>query len=146
MSAFRGRNVINGTWAELYWNNKKIMELSKYSAKINAEREDIPIGMSMDSKLTITKGEGSLEIKKVYSRYKKEVLDAYKRGEDVRFNMLVRIKDPDAIRKQAESHSIDNIWFNEFPVAEFEQKTPMNEEWTFGFTPEDVDIIEEIKE
>ena len=41
MNKLRGNRVISGSWGELWWNNDKIFDVSKFEAKVTAEREDV---------------------------------------------------------------------------------------------------------
>ncbi|AHM56410.1 hypothetical protein EAL2_c11120 [Peptoclostridium acidaminophilum DSM 3953] len=143
--AFRGKNQLSGSHGKLWWNKNLIAEINKFDLKASGEREDVVVGMDIDSKLTAIKCEGSLEFKKIFSRYKKDIVDAWKKGEDIRFDLFVKVDDPDAIGKQEESWSIGNVWFNDFPIAVFESKQVMNEEWSFGCTFSDVEMMSEIK-
>ena len=61
----RGNRVLTGAWAEVYWNGFKIAELEKIEAKITVNREDVQMGLDVDTKVTGLKGEGTLALKKV---------------------------------------------------------------------------------
>ena len=61
MLEIQGNRTLSGTWAEVWIDGEKIMELSKISLKVTANREDVQLGLSVDSKITGLKGEGSFE-------------------------------------------------------------------------------------
>ena len=53
-----GKRFISGSWGELWWDGEKILEVSKFEAKVTAEREDVNQGgtLDVDSKLVGLKG------------------------------------------------------------------------------------------
>ena len=68
MEVIRGNKTLSGTWGELWINGEKIFEFSKIEMKVTANREDVQLGIDVDSKITGLKGEGSYTVKKVYTR------------------------------------------------------------------------------
>ena len=102
------------------------------------------MGMDVDSKMTGLKGSGTLSIKKVYSRAK-AVLEKLSAGQDVRSQIIAKLKDPDAVDGQIERWSTDNVWWNTIPVINWETGGQVQEEWEFGFTPSDMKNLDEIK-
>ena len=142
--AIRGNRTLSGTYGEVWVDGEKIFELSKIEMKVTANREDVQIGLSVDSKLTGLKGEGSYTVKKVYSRAKR-ILDNMKKGLDVRSEIIAKIADPDAVGCQIERWSCDNVWYNDIPVVNWEKGGIIEEEVTFGFTPSDLQNLDEIK-
>ena len=79
----RGNRTISGAHGELWLDNEKVAELKSIEAKITAERADVQLGISVDSKITGLKGEGTVTIYKVYTRGKK-ILENWSKGKDVR--------------------------------------------------------------
>ena len=55
----RGNRILSGTYAEVWVDGEKIFEVSKIELKVTANREDVQIGLDVDSKITGLKGEGS---------------------------------------------------------------------------------------
>ena len=53
MSKIRGNKTLSGTWGEVWVDGEKIFELSKVELKITANREDVQLGLDVDSKMTI---------------------------------------------------------------------------------------------
>lgn len=74
MAKIRGNNQVNGSWGQVWWDSELVFELESFEAKVTAEREDVVIGMDKDSKLVGLKGEGTMKVKKVFSRGKKKRL------------------------------------------------------------------------
>lgn len=144
MLEIQGNRTLSGTWAEVWIDGEKIMELSKISLKVTANREDVQLGLSVDSKITGLKGEGSYTVKKVYTRAK-AILEKWKKGQDVRCQIIAKLGDPDAVNGQIERWSVDNVWHNEIPVVNWEKGGIVEEEVTIGFPPTDMQNLDEIK-
>ncbi|MGG7060523.1 phage tail tube protein, partial [Clostridium tertium] len=117
----RGNKQVSGTFGKLYWNNELIAEVETFEAKVTPKREEVQIDMDIDSKINGFSGEGTFTLKKFYTRGKDKMLEAWKKGEDPRSKFLSKVSDPDATGKQSESVSIDNVWFNELTIAQFEK-------------------------
>jgi hypothetical protein len=100
------------------------------------------MGMSMDSKLLSLSGEGTYSVNKVYTRGKKEILEAWKKGQDTRVTLVGKIQDPDSVRGQSERVTIDNVWLNDIILLQFEKGSECTEEYSFGFTPEDASFVD----
>lgn len=139
-----GKHQINGGWGQLWWEGELLVEISSFEAKVTANREDVLIGLSTDSKLVSLAGEGTFTVKKVYSRNKKKYLDAWKKGEDIRTTFVGKIEDPDTPGKQSERISISNVWLNELTLMQFEHGSLATEEYSFGFTPQDASFLDVI--
>lgn len=140
----RGNQTISGAHGTLWLNNEKVAELKSIEAKITAERTDVQLGLSVDSKVVALKGEGTLVIHKVYSRGKK-IIEDWLKGNDVRSRIVTSIQDPDTPGKQEERVSIDNVWFNSIDLVKFTRGEAIEEEMPFGFTPGDVKYENSIK-
>ena len=48
--SIRGNKTLSGTWGELWIDGEKIFEFSKIELKVTANREDVQIGIDVDSK------------------------------------------------------------------------------------------------
>ena len=140
----RGNRTLPGSWGEVWVDGEKIFVLQKIEQKVEVNREDVQMGMDVDSKMTGLKGSGTLSIKKVYSRAK-AVLEKLSAGQDVRSQIIAKLKDPDAVDGQIERGSTDNVWWNTIPVINWETGGQVQEEWEFGFTPSDMKNLDEIK-
>ena len=98
--------------------------------------------MDIDTKITGLKGEGTLSITRTTSVFK-EVLEKILEGKDVRGTIVTELKDPDAIGGQVERYQLNNVALNEFPIA-YEMGAVVKSEFSFGFTPSDMIILETI--
>ena len=83
-------------------------------------------------------------MKKVYTRAK-AILEKWKKGQDVRCQIIAKLGDPDAVNGQIERWSVDNVWHNEIPVVNWEKGGIVEEEVTIGFPPTDMQNLDEIK-
>lgn len=142
----QGNQTISGTFGTLWWDGEEVFEIESFEANISFDREDVIIAgnSDVDSKKTAQKGEGTLAVKKVFSRGLSKFIEAVKSGQDVRSQFIGKIQDPDTEGGQAERVSIDNVWFNEFTLMKFEMGEIIDSEYGFGFTPSSVEIIDEI--
>lgn len=144
MGKIRGNNQINGSWGQVWLDGDLVFEVESFEAKVTANRESVIIDMDEDSKLVSLKGEGTLKVKKVFSRGKKKLLEAWKLGNDPRSTLVGKIKDPDTVGKQSERVSIGNVWFDELTLMQFEKAKKLEEEYKFGFTPSDASFVDTI--
>lgn len=140
----RGNRVLSGTWAEVWWNGFKILEVNKISAKVSVNREDVQMGLDVDSKITGWKGEGTISLIKAFTRFE-DVRQEIARGKDPRGTIVAKLKDPDATGGQTERYQINNVALSEFGF-EYEMGSVVKQETPFSFTPSDMIALEEIIE
>lgn len=140
----RGYHTIAGAHGTLWINNEKVAEFSKVNAKVTADRKDVQLGLSVDSKIVALKGEGSVTLEKVYSRGK-PLLEKWIKANDVRVRIVTTLADPDTPNKQEERVSLDNVWFNSIDLINITRGEIVEEEYPFGFTPEDLKYESDIK-
>ena len=141
---YRGRRRWNGNHGRLWWDGKLLFEISKFNAKVTSDREDVIIGNSKDSKITSLTGEGSFTIKSVINRNINQYLEEWKAGHDPRATLVGLLEDPEMVDGQKERCSIDNVWFKELSLMDFEKGKVVEKEVPFGFTPEDASFIETV--
>ena len=120
MSKIRGNKTLSGTWGEVWVDGEKIFELSKVELKITANREDVQLGLDVDSKMTGLKGELTLTTKKVYSRYN-AVFENWKKGIDQRSQIITKL-----------------------PLITMEMGGIIEQEVSGGFTPSDLVNLDKI--
>lgn len=141
---YRGRRRWNGSHGRVWWDGLLIFEISKYEAKVTADREDVLIGNSKDSKVVSLTGKGLMTVKCVINRNISRFLEAWKAGKDPRTTIVSLVDDPDAVDGQKERCSIDNVWLDEITLMAFEKGQVVEKEYPFGFTPEDASFVETI--
>ena len=142
---YRGNRRWNGDWGKVYVNGTLIFELQSFECKVTADREDVIIGQSKDSKVVSLTGEGNITIKKVFNRGFAEYLENLKAGHDVRFNIVAVLSDPDMLKQQNERISIENVWFDDIDVMHFTKGEVVETEIPFHFTPEDLRYLETVE-
>ena len=143
MAKFRGYRVLSGSYAEVWIGGDLIAEAKKIELKISYEREDIQVGIDMDSKFKNQKGEWTLELNKVYSRFE-DYRQKFNAGKDERLQIITKLKDPDATGGQTERYSVDNCWLNELPAVSYEVGAPVTQEISGGFTPSDMINLDKV--
>lgn len=134
---FRGRRRLSGNWGRLYIGGVMIFELSAFEAKVNAERDDVIIGQSKDSKITALAAEGSFTIKQVFTRGFDKLLENYKNGYDERFIFVGELKDPDTVQHQRERVRLENVWVNTLEIMKFTKAEVIEKTIDFAWTAED---------
>lgn len=141
---YPGRRRWSGNWGRVWWDGELLFEIHKFNAEVTAEREDVLIDNDTDTKIVGLKGEGSITIKRVINRNIRKYLEAWVRGEDPRAQLIGALADPDAVGKQEERISIDNVWFNKLTLMDFEKGKVAEAEYPFGFTPSDVRYLSSV--
>ena len=144
MSDIKGNRTLTGTWAEVWYNGFKIAELNKIETKVTVNREDVQMCIDVDTKITGQKGEGTLSVNKVYTRFD-DVRQAINQGKDPRGTITTKLKDPDAVGGQTERYQISNVALSEFTKT-WEKGAVVKEEIPFTFTPSDMILLDQIKD
>lgn len=144
MGDIKGNRVLSGVWAEVWYNGFKIAEINKIETKVTVNREDVQMGLDVDTKIVGQKGEGVLGINKVYTRFE-DVRQAINRGKDPRGTIVTKLKDPDAVGGQTERYQIGNVALSEFTKT-WEVGSTVKEEYPFTFTPSDMILLDQIKD
>ena len=139
---YRGRRRWSGNHGMVWLNSSKVFEHKSFEAKVVFNREDIPIGNSVDSKVTGLSGEGEIVITNVFNRGFSEYLENQKAGKDPRFTIVARHSDPDMIDAGKERIKIANVTFDELTLMQFEKGTVRETTIPFKFTPEDASYLE----
>lgn len=140
----RGNRTLSGTWAEVWWNGFKILEVSKITAKVTVNREDVQLGLDVDTKITGWKGEGTISMIKAFTRFE-DVRQEIARGHDPRGTIITKLKDPDATGGQTERYQIGNVAMSEFGF-EYEKGAVVKQEVPFSFTPSDMINLDAVQD
>ena len=140
----RGNRTLSGTWAQVWWNGFKVLEVSKITAKVTVNREDVQLGLDVDTKITGWKGEGSISMIKAFTRFE-DVRHEVPRGHDPRGTIITKLKDPDATGGQTERYQIGNVAMSEFGF-EYEKGAVVKQEVPFSFTPSDMINLDAVQD
>jgi len=126
--------TISGTHGYLYWDGEIIFEVTSFEAKIKPNRETITFAGDMvaDSKLMSLEGEFSFKIKKVFSRGQIKLAAEFKAGRDPRSQLIGKLSDPDAYG--SERVVLNNCWFSDITLMNFESGKISEDEFSGGFT------------
>lgn len=132
-----GNRVLTGSWAQLWADGVPVYELKKIEITVKAVRENVQMGIDVDSKVVGLKGEGSMVLYKAYTRFA-DVFESLKAGRDVRMKLIAKLGDPDAPGAQVERYSVDNVAISAFPAASWEMGKTAEVKIPFTFTPSDM--------
>lgn len=143
MAKIAGQRVVSGAMGLLYFNGNPWAEVKSVESKATINRETVQMCGSFDedSKPTSVSCEGSLVLNKVFTR-EAEFIEALQKNKDTRFQLFLKLDDPDAYGK--ESVQLDNCWFNEITVMQFEVGSILEREFPFGHTFSDIKYSEKI--
>jgi len=134
MATFNGEKVISGTFGEAWLDGQYIAEIMALEAKIEIEKEDVPMAgrFATDSKFMGFKGSGTLRMHKVNSRMLKALSDNLKNGINPRFQIMSSLNDPSSMG--AERITIKDACFNDLSLINWELKKKGEIEAPFTFT------------
>ncbi|WP_342510584.1 phage tail tube protein [Sporosarcina sp. FSL K6-1522] len=142
MSKIRANKQVNGTFGAVWVNNDKWLDIEEFEAKVNVDYEDVNMAedLATHKKMIGWNGEGSMTVKKVYSRGAALLAEAIKKGIVPEISIVGKLADPDAFG--SERVALNEVTFNEATLMKFEQKTTMTEELSFNFADYDmIDLI-----
>lgn len=144
MGEIKGNRVLSGTWAQMWYNGFLIGEMTKITAKTTVNRENVQMGIDVDTKITGIKGEGTISLAKAFTRFE-DVREEISRGRDPRGTIIAKLKDPDATGEQTERYQIGNVALSEFGF-EWEKGSVVKQDYPFSFTPSDMILLDKINE
>jgi hypothetical protein len=142
MPKAKSNKQINGTFGSVWVNGEKWLDVESFEAKVTIDYEDVNMlgDLATHKKMIGWTGEGTLTVKKVYSRGASLLANAVKAGQLPDIGLVGKLADPDAFG--AERVAINEVTFNEFMLMQFEQKTLATEELPFNFADYDpIDLI-----
>ncbi|WP_144940119.1 phage tail tube protein [Paenibacillus sp. 32O-W] len=134
--------VINGTYGRVWVDGELWAEVDTFEAKVTVNYEDVNFAGegATFKKATGWAGEGSMTIKKIYSRVQRKMADNVRKGIYPRFEIVGKVSDPDALG--SERVALHDVTLNEFMLLKFDQKTLGSEDIPFAFSDyEPVDLI-----
>jgi len=142
MARPEAKRIANGTYGRVWVNGELWAEVDSFEAKVTVNYEDVNFaGEGATFKKAIGwAGEGTMTIKKIYSRVQKKMAADVRTGVYPRFEFVGKLADPDA--HGAERVALYDVTINEFMLLKFEQKTVGSEEVPFAFSDYNmVDLI-----
>jgi len=134
--------IINGTYGRVWVDGELWAEVDAFEAKVTVNYEDVNFAGSGSThrKPTGWTGEGSMTIKKIYSRVQRKMAANVRKGVYPRFEIVGKVDDPDA--HGPERVALHDVTINEFNLLKFEQKTLGSEEIPFAFS--DYEMVDTI--
>lgn len=136
----KSNKIIKGTYGNVWINNELLAEVDAAEAIITLEYEEVNMAGDLATHQVLVgwKGEGSITLKKVFSRGLILLGNIPKTGIVPEISIIFAIDDPDA--HGAERVSVSEVTFEEIMLAKFELKKPGSEELKFKFA--DYDLID----
>lgn len=132
-----GNRTLTGSWAQLWADGVPIYELKRITVNVKAVRQNVQMGVDVDSKIVGLKGEGTMVFYKAYTRFY-DIFDQMRSGKDVRMRLIAKLGDPDAADGQVERYAIGNVALGGFPACDWEMGKAAEVEVPFTFTPTDL--------
>ena len=139
----QAKQVINGTWGEVWINGEYVSEVSALQAKVTLTKVDVNFSRDLwkRSKVTGIEGKGTLKLHHVSSRMAILMKDNIKKGKQTVCTIISKLADPDALG--AERVVLKDVTFDELTVADWEVKKNVEETLPFTFSGYDfLDLIE----
>ena len=144
MANLQANRTLSGSFAEVWVDGAKIAELSELTLTVKLQREEVQLGMDVDSKITGYAGEGTMVLKQVYTRFY-EVLEQAKSGVDKRCTITTALKDPDAMDGMEERCSVSNVAFDQLPFINYKMGQVNEQKMEFRFRPSDLVCMDAIE-
>lgn len=142
MDRYDGKNVINGTYGEVWINSDYVAEATGLQAKVTLSKSDINICRKLGKSYKVTgyEGKGTLKLNHVTSRMSILISDNIKQGKETVCTVISKLADPDALG--AERVVIKDVTFDELTLTDWEAKK--NGEESIPFTFSDWDFLDRI--
>lgn len=142
MNTYEDKNVINGTFGEVWCDSDYLAESIGLEAKMSLEKTEVNMcrRLSKGQKVTGVEGKGTLKMNKVSSYFILKIGDAIKQGKTPVSEIITQLKDPDAFG--AEKIKLTGVVFDELTLANWEAKK-LSEE-SIAFTFESFEVLESI--
>lgn len=141
-TTMESKNVIYGTWSEVWIDGFKIAEATELKATLSADKEEVKIARRMGHayKTTGYTAKGSIKLHKVSSYFIKKLAPSMKRGKQVLVEIVSNLADPDAWGN--ERVALHNCMFDSVDLINWAVGKVGEESYSFTF--EDYDMLDEI--
>ena len=142
MLTYDAKNVINGTYGEIWCDSDYLAEAIGLEAKITLDKSEVNMcrKLSKGYKVTGSDGKGTLKMNKVSSYFIRKLGDAIKAGKTPTSEIITSLKDPDAFG--TEKIKLTGVVFDELTLAEWEAKK--NGEESIPFTFDSFEVLDSI--
>lgn len=138
----KANEVINGTYGTVWFSGELWAEVDAFEAKVTVSYEDVTFANEGGTfkKPTGWNGEGSMTIKKIYSRVQKAMAANVKKGIYPRFEIVGKVADPDS--RGVERVALHDVTISEFMLLKFDAKALGSETIPFAFS--DYEMVDTI--
>lgn len=142
MLTYDAKNVINGTYGEIWCDSDYLAEAIGLEAKITLDKSEVNMcrKLSKGYKVTGSDGKGTLKMNKVSSYFIRKLGDAIKAGKTPTSEIITNLKDPDAFG--TEKIKLTGVVFDELTLADWEAKK--NGEESIPFTFDSFEVLDSI--
>lgn len=142
MLTYDAKNVINGTYGEIWCDSDYLAEAIGLEAKITLDKSEVNMcrKLSKGYKVTGSDGKGTLKMNKVSSYFIRKLGDAIKAGKTPTSEIITTLKDPDAFG--VEKIKLTGVVFDELTLANWEAKK--NGEESIPFTFDSFEVLDSI--
>lgn len=125
---------INGTYGRIWVDGELWAEVETFQATVTPEYEEVHQSgdLATHQALVGWSGEGSMTIRKVFSRVQRKIAMNIKRGITPRAQIIGKLDAPDSNGR--ETAVMNDVTFGQFDIMRFEQKTINKEELSFNFS------------
>lgn len=142
MDDIKSKNVVYGTYGEMWIDNYKVGEITQLKATLSADKVEVKIARKMNKgyKVTGYTGKGSFKVHKVSSYFIKKLAPSIKEGKQVTCTIISKVADPDALgteRVALYDCLIDSVDLINWAVGKLGEES-------YNFTFEDYDLLDSI--
>ena len=144
MNNYNAKNVINGTFGEVWVAGKYMAQATALEAKVDFNYEDVKMTkkLATSKKLSGYSGSGSVKLNHVSSYFIELLSDQMKNGKMVVCTIISNLEDPDALG--GERVQLNNVVFDDLTLANWENGSIGEEDVSFTF--EDWKVIDKISD
>ena len=139
MLTYDAKNVINGTYGEIWCDSDYLAEAIGLEAKITLDKSEVNMcrKLSKGYKVTGSDGKGTLKMNKVSSYFIRKLGDAIKAGKTPTSEIITSLKDPD---KRCKNIYLTEKAFDIQKKMESDRKR-LDKRLTIGMTKKEVDVF-----
>lgn len=131
---FGQEKPISGTFGEVWLNGDYVAECKGLQAKIDFDKEKIPLPRQyiVGHKIMSAEGKGSLTLFKMSSRMGDLISNRFKKGESLEFTIVSKLADPQSYG--TERVSVEGVVFDDLTLADWKRAEVGEVECPFTFT------------
>lgn len=142
MEDIKSKQVVYGTYGEMWLDGYKIGEVTELKATLSADKVEVKIARKMNKgyKVVGYTGKGSFKVHKVSSYFIKKLAPSIKEGKQVTCTIISKLADPDANgteRVALYDCLIDSVDLINWAVGKLGEES-------YNFTFEDYDMLDSI--